>query len=199
MKFNWVILLAIVLFLTITSNAQKTYFIKYKSSVPIDVVESNVSQQRLSNNLGDAPLALPSYNINYLAKGLGRGDEVLGRIVKIQFSQDVDAANFSSMTINDPEIEYVHEANIYKVEAITPNDSLLSDQWALEKIKAFDAWEITQGTDSVLLAIIDTGIEYFHPDLKNKIYINTGKWRVGKIEISTGEDSYSEILKIYHK
>ncbi len=37
------------------------------------------------------------------------------------------------------------------------------------------------------------------PSIKNKIYINTGKWRVGKIEISTVEDSYSEILKIYHK
>ena len=175
MKFNWVILLATVLLLTITLNAQKTYFIKYKSSVPIDVVELNISQQRLSNNLGDAQLALPSYNINYLAKGLGRGDEVLGRIVKIQFSQDVDAANFNSIIVNDPDIEYIQEANIYKVDAITPNDSLLSDQWALEKIKAFDAWEITQGTDSVLLAIIDTGIEYFHPDLKNKIYINPGE------------------------
>jgi subtilisin family serine protease len=175
MKFNWVILLATVLLLTITLNAQKTYFIKYKSSVPIDVVELNISQQKLSNKLGDAPLALPSYNINYLAKGMGRGDEVLGRIVKIQFAQDVDAANFNSIIINDPDIEYIQEANIYKVDAITPNDSLLSDQWALEKIKAFDAWEITQGSDSVLLAIIDTGIDYIHPDLKNKIYINPGE------------------------
>lgn len=35
--------------------------------------------------------------------------------------------------------------------------------------------------------------------IKNKIYINTGKWRVGKIQLSTVDDSYSEILKIYNK
>ena len=175
MKFNWVILLATVLFLTISSNAQKTYFIKYKSSVPIDVVELNVSRQILSNRLGDAPLALPSYNINYLAKGMGRGDEVLGRIVKIQFAQDVDAANFNSIMSNDPDIEYIQEANIYKVDAITPNDSLLSDQWALEKIKAFDAWEITQGEDSIIVAVIDMGMDYNHLDLKNRLFINPGE------------------------
>ena len=73
-------------FLPILTFAQTTYFIKYKSNVPINVIESNVSQKIISNNVGDAPLSLPIYDLNYLAKGLGRGDEILGRIVKVQFS-----------------------------------------------------------------------------------------------------------------
>src|SRR5690606_32828598 len=131
-------------------------FIKYKSNVPIDVVESNVSQQIFSNKIGDAPLALPDYNVDYLAKGLGREDEILGRIVKIQFSQGVDATNLSSILSNDPDIEYIQQSNLYQVD-FTPNDSLVAQQWALEKIKAFDAWNITQGADTVLLTVIDTG------------------------------------------
>ena len=174
MKFNPVLLLTVTIIFSITSFAQNTYFIKYKSNVPIDVVESNVSQQIFSNKIGDAPLALPDYNVDYLAKGLGREDEILGRIVKIQFSQGVDATNLSSILSNDPDIEYIQQSNLYLVD-FTPNDSLVAQQWALEKIKAFDAWNITQGADTVLLTVIDTGIDYEHPDLTNKIFINQGE------------------------
>ena len=170
MKFNPVFIIVSLIFTTIPTFAQTTYFIKYKSNVPIDVVESNISEQKLSN-IGDAPLALPQYNVNYLAKGLGRGDEVLGRIVKVQFSENVDETNLHSILSSDPDIEYIQKSSTYQLD-VAPNDSLFSEQWGLQKIKAADAWDITQGADTVLLAIIDTGIEYFHPDLKNKIYKN---------------------------
>lgn len=175
MKFNWVIFYTALVFITIPSLAQTTYFIKYKSNVPIDVVESNISEKKLSNSVGFRPISLPEYNVNYLAKGLGRGDEILGRIVKVQFAQDISESSLNSILANDPDIEYIQVSNTYKADSEPPNDSLVSQQWALEKIKAFDAWEITTGADTVLLAIIDTGIEYFHPDLKNKIYINQGE------------------------
>ena len=96
MKFNRLLILTLIILFTIPSLAQTTYFIKYKSNVPINVVESNISQQKLSSNLGNAPIAQSKYNLDYLAKGLGRGDDVLGRIVKVQFSNNVDGANFSS-------------------------------------------------------------------------------------------------------
>ena len=140
----------------------------------LNVVESNITEQKLSNSIAFRPLSLPEFNIDYLAKGLGRGDEVLGRIVKVQFSENVDEANFSSMLSSDTEIEYIQKSTNYQLDFV-PNDSLISEQWALQKIKAFDAWDITQGVDTVLLAIIDTGIDYDHPDLKNKIYLNPGE------------------------
>ncbi len=174
MKFNGLFILASLVLLTIPSFAQTTYFIKYKSDVSIDVVESNISEQKLSNSIAFRPLSLPEFNLDYLAKGLGRGDEVLGRIVKVQFAENVDEANLNSMLSSDSEIEYIQKATTYQLDFI-PNDSLISQQWALEKIKTFDAWDITQGVDTVLLAIIDTGIDYDHPDLTNKIFINTGE------------------------
>ena len=174
MKFNWVLILSSLLYTTIPTFAQTTYFIKYKSNVPIDVVESNIIEQKFSNAIGDRPVSLPSYNVNFLAKGLGREDEVLGRIVKIQFSETVDEANLTSILSSDNEIEYIQKSTTYTMDLI-PNDSLISEQWALQKINAFDAWNITQGVDTVLLAIIDTGIDYDHPDLTNKIFINSGE------------------------
>ncbi len=174
MKFNQFLILASLILLTIPSFAQTTYFIKYKSNVPIDIVESKISDQIISNSIGDRPVSLPSYNVDYLAKGLGRGDEVLGRIVKVNFSENVDEANFTSMLSSDNDIEYIQRSTNYQLD-IVPNDSLISQQWALQKIKAFDAWDITQGVDTVLLGIIDTGIDYDHPDLANKIFVNSGE------------------------
>ncbi|MDY0083919.1 MAG: S8 family serine peptidase, partial [Ignavibacteriaceae bacterium] len=174
MKFKPVFLLITIILFSISLKAQTTYFIKYKSSVPVTSIANRISEKKISATFANRQINLPDFKMNYFAKGLGKEEDVLERIIKIQFTENVDAANFRSILSNDPDIEYIQQANNYQID-FTPNDSLLSQQWALEKIKAFDAWEITQGADTVLLAIIDTGIDYDHPDLKNKIFINSGE------------------------
>lgn len=47
------------------------------------------------------------------------------------------------------------------------------DQWGLKKINAPAAWENTTGSPELIVAIIDTGIEKNHPELKNRIWHNT--------------------------
>lgn len=46
-----------------------------------------------------------------------------------------------------------------------PNDALAGNQWHLNKINMNDAWAITTGDSNVKVAIIDTGVDYSHPDL----------------------------------
>jgi hypothetical protein len=50
-----------------------------------------------------------------------------------------------------------------------PNDVSYSNQWALEKISASDAWNRTTGTSADKIAIIDTGINGLHEDLTGKV------------------------------
>lgn len=172
MKFKLV--LSILLFFNLSLYSQTTFFIKYKSNVPLTAIEQKISENKISNTLENRPISLPRFDINYLAKGLAKGDEILGRIVKIHFNEKVEENYLTNLINQDPDIEYIQVSNTYQVDAV-PNDSLVLQQWALQKIKAFDAWDITQGADTVLLAIIDTGIDYNHPDLKNKIYLNSGE------------------------
>ena len=69
-------------------------------------------------------------------------------------------------------VEYAEENVIYKTQDITPNDASYSLQWALPGLDAATAWEITTGSSEVIVAVLDTGINYLHEDLQNKIWIN---------------------------
>ena len=54
-----------------------------------------------------------------------------------------------------------------------PNDPIFYKQWGLTKINAQSAWNYTTGSDNVVIAVIDTGVDYNHPDLTENILTNT--------------------------
>eukprot|EP00210_Caulerpa_lentillifera_P006692 g6395.t1 len=54
-------------------------------------------------------------------------------------------------------------------------------QWHLPAISAYgssggtNAWDLTRGSSEIIVAVIDTGVDYQHPDLHPNIWINTGE------------------------
>jgi len=86
----------------------------------------------------------------------------------------------------NPEVEYA-EPNYIVRKAILPNDTDFNVQWGLNNIgqsidgitgisdsdiDAPEAWDIHTGDGVVVVAVIDTGIDYNHPDLSENIWIN---------------------------
>lgn len=69
---------------------------------------------------------------------------------------------------NNPLIEYA-EPNYIVTAQLTPNDPYFPNQWALAKISAPTGWDITTGSSQAVIAIIDTGIDTTHEDLKDKL------------------------------
>ncbi len=53
-----------------------------------------------------------------------------------------------------------------------PNDTDIARQTYLTTIKAFEAWDITKGDSTVLVGIVDSGFDFNHPDLMDKVYYN---------------------------
>ncbi|HRF42597.1 MAG TPA: S8 family serine peptidase, partial [Saprospiraceae bacterium] len=56
-----------------------------------------------------------------------------------------------------------------------PNDPLVSLQWYLDKIQAFAAWDNSRGSQEIVVAVLDTGIDWSHPDFAGAIYSNSAE------------------------
>lgn len=68
----------------------------------------------------------------------------------------------------------------------TPNDTRFAEQWSLNNtgqtsgtadadIDAPEAWALTTGSNSVIVAVLDSGVDYTHPDLSANIWTNPGE------------------------
>jgi subtilisin family serine protease len=58
------------------------------------------------------------------------------------------------------------------LEAIVRVESRYLDQWWLERIDAPGAWALTQGSPEVVVAVIDSGLDWAHPELAGAIWTN---------------------------
>lgn len=83
------------------------------------------------------------------------------------------------------EVEYVEANTIIRLKR-TPQDPSFAKSWNLHNdgqtggtpgmdIKALEAWDINTGSKQIKVAVIDTGVQYDHPDLKGNIWTNPGE------------------------
>lgn len=72
-----------------------------------------------------------------------------------------------------PEVAYAEVDHIIRADLV-PNDAQWNNSglWGMRKIKADEAWDVTTGSTSIRVAIIDTGIDFSHPDLAGPRLIN---------------------------
>ena len=61
------------------------------------------------------------------------------------------------------------EPNYYRRAYFTPDDTYYNNQWHYPLINLEQAWEITQGENTVIVAVIDTGILSKHPDIQGQL------------------------------
>ncbi len=138
--------------------------VKFKPSVSFDHVEAIVS--------------------SYQTKKVKRIPRINVYVLKI--SSEYSVEEMVKAFQDNPYVEFA-EPNYIAHITITPNDDFFDYQYALHNkgqevspggpsgkvdadINAPEAWDEEKGKEDVIIAIIDTGIDLNHPDLKNKIY-----------------------------
>ena len=105
----------------------------------------------------------------------------LSRIYKLHLSESSDIERICTNLSKKPGIEYAEPVYIFRTEEI-PNDTYFPQQQHLPQIMAPEAWDVAKGDSSVIIAILDTGVDWDHPDLAVRIWNNED-------EIEDGTDS----------
>lgn len=111
------------------------------------------------------PLGVPDVEVVELDNGVGVRDAV---------------AAFEA----HPLVDYAEPNYIYSISAVSPNDTRFSELWGLNNtgqtiegttgvadadIDAAEAWDITTGSATVEVAVVDTGVASGHPDLSSNM------------------------------
>lgn len=69
------------------------------------------------------------------------------------------------------EVEYAEPNHVYHM-SIIPSDTHYTKQWYLKRIKADQAWNEKREANDIVIAVIDSGVQINHPDLKDNIWRN---------------------------
>ena len=115
-------------------------------------------------------------------------DNADAQTVAEQYAQMSDLVLYAQsndvITLDDPTSISPKDLLLRKTDAnpIQPNDPMFKDQWALDNngqgggkekadLSALKAWAKTQGSSDVVVAVLDSGVDYTHPDLVANMWL----------------------------
>lgn len=103
----------------------------------------------------------------------------------VEIPESVTASEALQAYRADPAVEFAEPDQRLSLRLL-PDDPDFGKLWGLHNIgqdggsndadiNAPEAWDITQGSDTVVVAVLDTGIDYTHVDLVDNMWVNPGE------------------------
>jgi len=99
------------------------------------------------------------------------------RFFSLEVEQDSPYGTMSAeaRVAEDPNVVSIDRNEFLRPHAVEPEDRLFEQQYAPQQVRADRAWEETFGGDEVTIGIVDTGVDYEHPDLADRFPEDPGK------------------------
>jgi serine protease len=140
-------------------------------------LHKNMTVQSFSNQKA-LMVTMESFGVNEVKKIFHEEEAViphervdLASIYELSFDENIDSWLLAAKLAQDKNVEYAEPRFIYEL-FYTPSDSLYLEQYHLELIKANEAWDISQGSEDIVIAIVDAGVDWRHPDLVKNVWQN---------------------------
>jgi hypothetical protein len=196
------ILLVFILFFGFAHAQTENCIIKLRKNAPNNILtglkNNNIKTQNnsLSKIARDYNLSQFSQLFGIFEKTLTK-DELekygLNRIFSFKIQEKDLPASLSALSLNEF-IEYAQKTNKLSVESgeFTPNDPYYGSQYYLNSVNISPVWN-TQQNINVIVGIIDSGIDFLHPDLNQSYVINQGEYGNGK-ENNGIDDDYNGFI-----
>lgn len=119
-----------------------------------------------------------SHQVTRLARPywMVKNDRNLSNVFLLEFSDVSNVEQIIEQLKNTGMVEYAEKVPLLR-HFLTPNDPSFnsSTQWGLFQINATQAWNVSAGSTSVVVAIVDDAVQVNHPDLSAAIYTNTAE------------------------
>jgi subtilisin family serine protease len=98
----------------------------------------------------------------------------LADIYKLKVADTATLFNFIELLNNNPSVVYAEPNYIYKTCETYPDDPLYQNgsQWYIDAVNAPAAWDSVTSDSNQVIAILDTGVDWDHPDLDDAIWTN---------------------------
>ena len=104
----------------------------------------------------------------------------------IQKPSNISLEDFIELLSIDETVESIIYNTYGEYAAFQPNDADPNLQWHLWAVKALEAWDITTGSPNIIVAILDSGVDWMHPDL------GLGSDNYQNIYLNPGEDTWAK-------
>lgn len=115
-----------------------------------------------------------AYSVVSPSNDLRVAEEKIARWFTLRFDSTLSVDRVIALLRRLPSVAVV-EPVVERHTCYIPNDSLVSEQYALPLIHAFEAWDIVRCDSSMLVADVDLGCDWSHPDLIGAIFVNQGE------------------------
>lgn len=110
----------------------------------------------------------------YTVKGLEISvQKITDRSFSINLESSQNRSEIIEDVLNSYDVEYIEPD--FRLEAAQSTTEVASRQWAHRVIKTYDAWKYTEGSEEVVVAVIDSGVDFDHSDLRGTEWKNPGE------------------------